>query len=93
MANEKDPPAPVDAPPPLPVEGATKQFTLKMSSWLTDLASDLAAPAGAPAITPDAPIDALLEPDPPKPGEEAARDEEATSLEAALFKSEFPPKP
>ncbi len=91
MANDEDPPAPADAPPP--VEGATKQFTLKMSSWLTDLASDLAAPAGAPAITPDAPIDDLLEPAVVKAGDEPAPDEEAISLEATLFKSEYPPKP
>jgi hypothetical protein len=91
MSNEKDPAAPADAPPP--VEGATKQFTLKMSSWLMDMASDLAAPAGSPTVSADAPLDALLQPDPAKNEGEAAPADEAVSLEAALFRSEFPPKP
>jgi hypothetical protein len=85
MANEKDPrPAP-------PVEGATKQFTLKMSGWLQDLAADLDAPAGAPTPAPEASIDQILGAAPAAPeGEEAI---EELSLEAALFPSDPPPKP
>jgi hypothetical protein len=91
MANEKDlPPSPALPPP---VEGATKQFTLKMSSWLTALASDLDAPAGAPPAFPEAPLDQLLEPEKAKPSEEAEPEPEELSLEDALFASEYPPKP
>lgn len=84
MANEKDPP------PPPPLEGATKQFTLKMSGWLKDLAADLDAPAGAPPAAPEASIDQILGAAPAAPQEEELED---LSLEAALFPSDPPPKP
>ena len=96
MSDEKDPkkesPAAGSAPErPAPVEGATKQFSLKMSSWLSALGSDLDAPAGAPA--PDLPLDLLLDqPDAQATSREAPTAEEV-SLEAALFPSELPPKP
>jgi hypothetical protein len=83
MANEKQNPPP-------PIEGATKQFNLKMSGWLKDLAVDLDAPA-APAAAPDPALDELLgAAQATPPGEEEA---EELSLEDALFPSDPPPKP
>jgi hypothetical protein len=62
-------PEPAAAPPAPAAEGATKMFTMKMESWLTDLGGDLDAPvppaeeaplaigplpaAGSPAAVPD----------------------------------------
>ena len=78
MANEKDDPA--ASAPSSPVEGPTKQFSLKMTSWLAALTDDLEAPAGTPA--PDAPLDVLLD---EKKAAEAA--------EAAKARPPGPPPP
>lgn len=86
MANEKDRAAP-PAPQP-PVEGPTRQFSLKMSGWLASLGADLDAPADAPA----APLDELLTQEGAQ-GTGQVPPEEEISLEAMLFPSDPPPKP
>lgn len=92
MANEKDPAAP-PAPAAPPVEGATRQFSLKMSGWLNALGVDLEAEPGAP--TPAAPSDLELDLLGPPGGAQAqgGAGAEELSLERALFPSDPPPKP
>jgi hypothetical protein len=97
MPNEKDRPPVTPATPvamgetpkppaqPAPVEGATKQFSVKMSSWLAAFSADLEEPP------PDAPLD--LRPDGAEAAPPAAPAAEEVSLEAVLFRSDPPPKP
>jgi hypothetical protein len=72
MADEKDRPAPAPTSSAAEgaerIEGPTRQFSLKLSSWLADLGSDLDAPAPAA----EEPLDELLSPPPAATADAAA---------------------